>query len=182
MSLPTPPMGLEVTQGLDGIQLEMVTYRPSRLGQLISAVILLGALGITLVFIQPAAMVLGIIVAALVYLLAGTLTGPSLKIRITDRVLQETVSGRTRSWPLEELRDIESERWSMLERRMGQVRFSTASSNETIGGGNRLEEVRWLGRVLTLLAERRRELLAVEQPNSPLTVRPPSEILEMLKR
>jgi hypothetical protein len=181
MELPTPPAGMNVTQGLDGIRVVMTTYRPSRLGQLFALLILLGALYMLLLAL-PAATVLGTIAAVLVYLLAGTLTGPELTIQITPRVLQETIEGRTRSWPLEELADIEEEQWSVLERRMGQIRFSTASDSAVIGGGNRSEEVRWVARVLRTLVEERQTQLRAAQPDEPLVTRPPPEILEMLKR
>lgn len=173
---------MQVQQSLDGIEVGMITYRPSRLGQLLSALILLGSLVVMVAYTLPTAMLLGSIVAALVFLLAGTLTGPTVQIRLTDRMLHETISGETRSWPLEELRDFEEERWSVLERRMGQIRFSTESGSEVIGGGNRWEEIRWLGRVVRMMSRQRREQLVEAQPDAPITVRPPPEILEMLKR
>ena len=171
---------MKVQQGLEGVVVEMTTYRPSRVGQVLAALILAGSIGLLLLAL-PSATMLGFIVSAMIFLLSGTLTGPTLTVQITPLVLRETLAGRTRSWPLEELRDIEVERWSVLERRMGQIRFSTPDGTETIGGGNRFDEVRWLGGVLERMVMLRRENISARDPEARMEVRPPAALMSLIE-
>ena len=172
---------MKIKQGLGGVDIEMTTYRPSLVGQVLATVIFLIGLLMFLLAL-PSGTILCTILAALVFLFSGTLTGPTLRIQITSLVLQETIEGRIRSWPLEELRDIEEERWSLAKRRMGQIRFSTTEGSEVIGGGNRWEEIRWMGTVLRLLVRARRDQIAAMEPDARMEARPPTAILEIIKR
>ena len=181
MELPPPPPKMNVTQSMEGVRLELVAYRPSRLGQLLALLIGIGALVALPLYAAPAATMLGLIFAGLIFLLSGTVTGPPLVIQLTPLTLRETVNGQVRSWPLEELRDIELERWSVLERRMGQIRFSTVEGSQTIGGGNRWVEMQWLGTVLRELVRSRRAQIEATDPGARMEVRPPAALLQMIK-